>query len=232
MIKLLKNIFTHPIVNNDGGFWGEVAIAGASLLGSYMSSQGQSKANKQNRKEADKNRAFQERMSSSAHQRQVEDMKKAGLNPILSSNTGASSPAGGMATMQNEQEATQRGMENAVSTALQNKRLSQDLKNLEAQEKHIKQQTEKTKTEDTILKAREPEARLRNKVGKYAEGLASSAKSLHMPDKSIANLIPSVEKRNIKKAESKAEKNYKKSQAHKDRQAWLAKQKKSKKGKK
>lgn len=53
-----------------------------------------------NSTEALKDREFQERMSNTAYQRAVEDMRKAGLNPILAyANGGASTPGGSGATI-------------------------------------------------------------------------------------------------------------------------------------
>lgn len=50
---------------------------------------------------ADQNRNWQERMANSAHQREVSDLKKAGLNPVLSvtGGNGANTPTGSTASV-------------------------------------------------------------------------------------------------------------------------------------
>jgi len=91
--------------------WQAVGAIGSSLLGGLFGSSGAKKQNEAQIASAREQMAFQERMSNTAHVREVADLKAAGLNPILSAKLGgASSPGGAQANIVN----TMAPMENAA----------------------------------------------------------------------------------------------------------------------
>lgn len=98
------------------------------LLGAGLSFLGGERANEASAREAARNRAFQERMSSTAHQRQIKDLKKAGINPILSARYGGSATPAGSTAQQRDT------ISPAVNTALAARRQRQELKNMKAQD--------------------------------------------------------------------------------------------------
>lgn len=104
---------------------------------------GQRQTNAANAEQAQKQMDFQAEQTGTSYQRGVEDMRKAGLNPMLAySQGGASSGGGASAEMGNEVGAGANSAMSAMQTMAQLKQMNAQTQNVEAQTDFTAAQTE------------------------------------------------------------------------------------------
>lgn len=172
-----------PIALTVGGY----AVGGpmGAMIGAGIgSSISGAKANRENRELAGEQMGFQERMSNTAHQRQVADLKAAGLNPLLSGTGGASTPQGASATMQNIGEGISNSAQSLLSAHQQQQQINLQTTKQEAEignitkDNQLKEaQRQKTLVDAEVARKGLPESDLKNKIyDKIKDQFQSTAK--------------------------------------------------------
>jgi hypothetical protein len=129
--------------------WGAIAAAGISAAASIL---GGREANDATRQSTEAQIAFQREGMQNRYQWTMNDMRRAGLNPILAYQQGGGSAMPGASYQAiNEME----GVGDAVNSAYQNMRIEQEMKNMQETNKNIAADTQKKRDESDLIKTQQ-----------------------------------------------------------------------------